>query len=79
MAECDEQAGQNGFSDMELTYCPCFNKKDQTLMMLNDGKKGIDEDDYELIQYKRGGSIKRKSKGKSVEPVKLEVGSCYNF
>jgi hypothetical protein len=34
---------------MELTYCPCFNKKKQELMMLNEGKKCIDEDDYELV------------------------------
>ena len=25
LAECDDQAEQEGFSDMELTYCPCFN------------------------------------------------------
>lgn len=47
-------------------------------MMLNEGKQGIDEDDYELVEYKKSG-IKRKSKTKSVAPAKLEVGSCYSF
>lgn len=46
--------------------------------MLNEGKKGVDEADYELVEYKKGKTFKRNGK-KSSEPVKLEIGSCYNF
>ena len=64
---------------MELTYCPCFNSKNQQLMMLNDGKRGIDEEDYELVEYKKGKGIKRKSERKPKGSAKLEVGQCYKF
>lgn len=48
-------------------------------MMLNDGKRGIDEEDYELVEYKKGKGIKRKSERKPKGSAKLEVGQCYKF
>lgn len=47
--------------------------------MLSEGKKGVDEGDYELVEYKKGKAFKRKPGKKETSPVKLEIGSCYNF
>jgi hypothetical protein len=78
LAQCEQESDQSGFGDMELTYCPCYNKEKGHVMMLNEGKKGVDEDDYELVEYKKGKAFQRKNK-KSAPTTKLEVGSCYNF
>jgi hypothetical protein len=38
LAQCDAEAEEQGFTDRELTYCPCYDAKKDTVYMLNQDK-----------------------------------------